>query len=110
MRNETPDVFRGADAIRPSKRLPDDVREQIEALISQHLDEVDGLIALLDGVDGDLDLEDGADDEPDGDGEPSLAHTLDINQPRASFCRADCGGFFVDMEMEHDGREPEGGM
>lgn len=98
------------------RALPQAVREKVETA-------VEALIAFLDAKDGDPDLEPslgyannfvagddregdvGDEREPEECFEPSLAHTLDINQIRAHKMLArDSGG--EDMEDEHDGREP----
>jgi hypothetical protein len=131
---------RAAVAIPLPKRLPKDVRSAIEAAIEQHQAAMTGLIALLDAFDGDTDLEpalgysvygrkeddlEGGDvqDEPhdeddEGNNEPSLAHSNDLNQETArrhtagSALHLPRGTGWVhsadgDFEAEHDGREPE---
>lgn len=126
---------RVAVAIPLPRRLPKVIRPALEAAIEQHLTAVDGLVKLLDLFDGDADLEpslggiahhgfhsctqenwasgaidDREGDEHDGrepgvDDEPSLAHTLAINQTKSAVQAT--GWAVTDGEAEHDGREPD---
>jgi len=106
------------------KRIPAPKRERIEQAIEAHLSEVDSLLQVLNLYDGDADYEEDRSDfeytnggaghssnpwlddlEADpSDEEPSLAHTLDLNQQQASKNLALC--WMEDAEHEHDGREP----
>jgi hypothetical protein len=85
-------------------------RKMIEATIEARIEEAEGLIGLLDQVDGDPDLcgseHDGG--EPDACDEPSLGWSAAINQDRAlkQFRNPASGVWGVDLEAEHDGREP----
>jgi hypothetical protein len=67
-------------------------------------DAIESLILLLDEIDGDVDAEDDDPAEENGDAEPDLGATHDIDQDlawRATLAIA------VDCEDEHDGREPD---
>lgn len=119
-------------------RIPKALREEMEAAIQAHLLAVEKLTAVLDRADGDPDLEPSLghhvygrkevdleggdvqderhDDADEGNAEPSLAHSNDMNQliaqrhvqdrhlklPRGTGWVYSAG----DLEAEHDGREP----
>jgi hypothetical protein len=118
-------------------RIPKALRDELEAAVQAHLTAVEKLTAVLDRADGDensepslgsityglpahrQDCEADVVDEPhdevdEGNGEPSLAHTNDLNQETAqkhlgilpiSNARTWVTGS-EDLEVEHDGREP----
>ena len=95
------------------KALPPATRKIVNAAIKQHMAATEALIAFLDKADGDPDEEPCITSEPhdeDPDREPSLAHTLDLDQERARRHLGKPGTpdfYGPDLEAEHDGREPE---
>jgi len=78
---------------------PEEVFKAIGRLRKAATDEIDRLIQFLDDTDGCVDLEDGAD------AEPSLgSHEL----PSGAICYLHSVSFGeIDVEGEHDGREPD---
>jgi hypothetical protein len=84
--------------------LPENPIRALRILRAEVAREIERLIVFLDATGGDPDLEDGHDDEEEPN-EPSLGWTSTLNQ--ASGKRF--GDVFsdVDLEHEHDGREPD---
>ena len=81
---------------------PGSLRARMERAVEQMLAASERLMAELDAMQGDPDLEDGGDDEHNGDLEPSLGSVESWSAPQTGWA----AGNSLDLEGEHDGREP----
>jgi hypothetical protein len=91
-------------------KVPESPEEYFRALATLRKaarDEIERLIDFLDRAAGDPDLELTGDDEPDQSEEPSLGWTTTINQAAATDRRFGAQSWGIDLEQEHDGREPD---
>ena len=85
--------------------LPENPIRALRILRREAAAEIERLIAFLDALGGDPDLEDGNDAEENVN-EPSLGWTTTINQAAATDRRFG-SQWDYDVDLEHDGREPD---